>query len=448
MEICEEKEHAEEEAGPDGMRNIRGEGHSSPVAAATSCVQPPIDDALHGGPAAAATTDCNGEIDGCSGGRNSLSQNGAVALVAGKEKQAEGDALHGANPAAPKETTPAGVAETAPSKISSGTGSLAGASVRESSVTDGRDHHDHINDYHGASAVSNGVPNGFVVAGGAAPEKEASVGSTQTTQETDSLGGGVDGDGDALMVDESTEAVAGERGARAASAAVAQEDVPQSTVGEVTFSSGVVSSTVRESGKREGPVAAISERPVAVAARVAHIEDRNSVQRCATAVVYGSGAPLPAAYAGVTAAVDGAGEAGEETAGVAAEEGTRTEMKEPADAMPPAAEGNAAATAANKEAAEAVEATKAAAAAVKQKTRADEKRAREACQDACLRLLLARGSIALRTRGWSVEQLLALRGGVLELGAALCGRGMPGAKAKSAAEAVDVVVRYLERRLP
>lgn len=98
--------------------------------------------------------------------------------------------------------------------------------------------------------------------------------------------------------------------------------------------------------------------------------------------------------------------------------------------------------------ADGTKADKAAAAEARQKGKADDKRAKRACEEACLRLLETCGSITTSTRGWSVEQLLALRGGTLELGAALCGRGMPRAKAGSAAEAVNFLMRYVDRRLP
>ena len=82
-----------------------------------------------------------------------------------------------------------------------------------------------------------------------------------------------------------------------------------------------------------------------------------------------------------------------------------------------------------------------------QTSKAEEKQAQRLCDEACRRLLDAPDFMAPKTSGWSVEQLVALRGGVLELGAALCGRGRPRVRASSVNEAVDVITRYVQRRL-
>lgn len=112
--------------------------------------------------------------------------------------------------------------------------------------------------------------------------------------------------------------------------------------------------------------------------------------------------------------------------------------------------------------AEAVAAAAAAAAATaKAKTQEEEKekakkadeqqaaatQAKRECAEACARLLEARGRVCSGTRGWSVEQLVALRGSMLELGAALCGRAKPGGAAKTAGQAVVTLLRYAEHRV-
>ncbi len=133
---------------------------------------------------------------------------------------------------------------------------------------------------------------------------------------------------------------------------------------------------------------------------------------------------------------------------VASDEATATAAAAAAAASADAAEAEAEAAAATAVALCKAQREAAAAAVTRQKAKDDSKRAKRACEEACLRLFRTRGDIVTRTRGWSVERLLALRGGMLELGAALCGRGMPRAKVGSAEQAVDILIRYVDRRLP
>lgn len=107
-----------------------------------------------------------------------------------------------------------------------------------------------------------------------------------------------------------------------------------------------------------------------------------------------------------------------------------------------------AATSSSSEANEAVEACRAADLAAKRRAKVDARLMKRVCEQECLRLLEARDHITRSTQGWSVEQLLALRGSVLELGAALCGRGRSGVGASSISEAVDILIGYFKRRLP
>lgn len=83
----------------------------------------------------------------------------------------------------------------------------------------------------------------------------------------------------------------------------------------------------------------------------------------------------------------------------------------------------------------------------KRKAVAKEQQAKRECEEACSRLLEGKSRVCSGTHGWSVEQLLALRGGVLELGAALCGRAMPGSRSKSASDAVYVLLRHIDYRV-
>lgn len=226
-----------------------------------------------------------------------------------------------------------------------------------------------------------------------------------TATEAFPLGNAVDGDGDALMED-AVDADASEAAAAAAQPA------------RMVEKSGGDSPTTPTSSQGE----AIASASVAAS-------------RSAVAAV---ASPAP-----VTTAVETGGEGAkvvdlESSAGAAA----AAEKK----AANEAAEVAAAAAAAQTEAA--ADADKAAAIATRQKAKADGKRAKRECEEACLRLLKMRGDIVVRTRGWSIEQLLALRGGTLELGAAICGRGMPRAKVGSAASAVDILMRYVDQRLP
>lgn len=107
-----------------------------------------------------------------------------------------------------------------------------------------------------------------------------------------------------------------------------------------------------------------------------------------------------------------------------------------------------AATLLSSEANGAVEADKAADLAAKRRAKVDARHKKKVCEQECLRLLEVRDHITRSTQGWSVEQLLALRGSVLELGAALCGRGRSGVSLSSISEAVDILIGYFKRRLP
>lgn len=106
------------------------------------------------------------------------------------------------------------------------------------------------------------------------------------------------------------------------------------------------------------------------------------------------------------------------------------------------------ATSSSSEANGAVEAGKAEDLAAKRRAKVDARLKKMVCEKECLRLLEMRDHITRSTQGWSVEQLLALRGSVLELGVALCGRGRSGVSLSSISEAVDILIGYFKRRLP
>lgn len=263
-----------------------------------------------------------------------------------------------------------------------------------------------------ASSISSGVANGdppvdtpkgaeVVVAGKGAfeqvPKKDLiqAAAATVTATEAFPLGNGINGDGDALMED------ATNLDASAGADAAAPSDcnlTSNPSQGEVIASGGVAAAL---------SAAAAVTSPAPVLAAVKDGEGAKVVNLDSTA---------EAAAAAETKAAEEA-----------------------------AAEETAAGTAQTEAAAEA---DKAAATATRQKAKADDKRAKRECEEACLRLLKMRGDVVVRTRGWSIEQLLALRGGTLELGAAICGRGMPRAKVGSAARAVDILMRYVDQRLP
>ncbi|CAM9966821.1 unnamed protein product [Ectocarpus fasciculatus] len=233
-------------------------------------------------------------------------------------------------------------------------------------------------------------------AGGAELEQRRQEGPTQAVvaaNEAFPLGSAADGDGDALMKDVPV---------TEAAAAAAAVDAGSTTQASKTSGSTPLAGPAGDGGGCDGGVATALAPAAAVTAAEAAGERGAVGTAAATSSSSSNGAPSAAAKA--------------QTEALAAEE--------------------------------AVKAATAAAAATRQQAKADRKRAKRACEEACARLLETRASVAARTHGWSVEQLLALRGGALELGAALCGRGMPRAKAASASDAVDVVLRYIDRRLP
>ena len=225
-----------------------------------------------------------------------------------------------------------------------------------------------------------------------------------TATEAFPLGNAVDGDGDALM-----------------------EDAADADASEAADAAAQPARMVEKSGGDSPKTPTSSQEEAIASASVA-------ASRSAVAAV--------ASPASVTTAV----ETGEEAKVVNLESSAGAAAAAEKKAANEAAEVAAAAAAAQTEAA--ADADKAAAIATRQKAKADGKRAKRECEEACLRLLKMRGDIVVRTRGWSIEQLLALRGGTLELGAAICGRGMPRAKVGSAASAVDILMRYVDQRLP
>lgn len=300
------------------------------------------------------------------------------------------------NPEAEKESSPT-VVVPSPEALN-GTGSLGLATAPESGDVSG-----------GAPPVDTAKGTGAVVAGEGALEEvpkddpiNASA-SAAVVAESFPLGKAVDGDGDALTED----AIDADTNADADAAAQSGAMAPESAGGNST------STPSQGEASASGDVAAALSASAALA----------SPASVTAAVEGGEGAEV--------ISLDSAAAVAEKKA---AEYSTAEEAEE--------------ATAATAQTEAAAEADKAAATATRQKARADVKRAKRECGEACLRLLKMRGDIVVRTRGWSIEQLLALRGGTLELGAAICGRGMPRAKVGSAASAVDILMRFVDQRLP
>lgn len=83
----------------------------------------------------------------------------------------------------------------------------------------------------------------------------------------------------------------------------------------------------------------------------------------------------------------------------------------------------------------------------KMKAEAKEQQAKREYDMACSRLLAAKERVCNQTQGWSVEQLLVLRGGALELTVALCGRAMPRSRSGSAGDAVFTLLQYIDHCL-
>lgn len=75
---------------------------------------------------------------------------------------------------------------------------------------------------------------------------------------------------------------------------------------------------------------------------------------------------------------------------------------------------------------------------------AEEKRV---CAEACERLLKAGEGLTNTTRGWSVDQLVALRGSMLSLGAGLCGRALPRSRPQSSGDVVSILLQQIARSL-
>lgn len=425
------------------------------MAAATPTIEPATEALVDGG----AGTGRSGHI----------SQNGAVGLgnqtgvVIGDtsslspEGQGEASPLPRAGPAAEKDASRA----TGSHEVANGFPSMDDPSVAAQVPLANGDHHGHHHDHD--NIILNGVPNGVVSAvapegGGAAGAAAAAVvnalvqqrsegpaqvaSNAPTRQEVFASCDGVDVDGDTLMadkVDDKANGASGEEGVEGAAAS--GQEIAKQAAGEVAAGEGVVVAAVPEKGN--GDLATVGQvstapptpptppNPSGGDAMVVGVYTPsvavNGVEERAEAVDIDP-AKAAAAVAKAADALEAAKAAAEAEAATAAA----------------AAETEAATAAEGREAKmNAVEVAKAAEA-----DKADEKRARQACEEACLRLLGARGTITAKTHDWSVEQLLALRGGMLEVGAALCGRGMPGAKAGSAADAVNVLMRYVERRLP
>lgn len=328
----------------------------------------------------------------------------------GTEQPGEGgETLAIDNPAADKESSPTVVVPSPEAPNGAGNTDLAAASI--------------------SGGVANGAPPvdtangaGVLVAGKGASEevpKEDPVqpAAAAAAMEAFPLGDAVDGDGDALMEDATDADASEDAGAAAQPAVMGQKSggdnmTPTPSQGEAIASGGVAAAL----SAAAAAAVALAPPPSATAA----VEDGGGGGGGAKVVNLNSSAEVEVEAAAAAAAEKKAAkEAAEEAAAAAA-----AQTKAAADA------------------------DKAAATATRQKAKADDKRAKRECEEACLRLLKMRGDIVVRTGGWSIEQLLALRGGTLELGAAICGRGMPRAKVGSAASAVDILMRYVDQRLP